>query len=315
MRVSLDVLRRRCAPALNAAAFTAKPNATEDRRTLLRSVLAAGCGGIEGGRAWLEDQTRECQVFAKGKNTKQQPCTCACTTIAGTCMSSLPPCYHTYTYILICPLHSSLLMQAYVAALQKGWGETMHVATCTAVPSPTAIGSSNASAARCSATQLRAHPPSPPPSLSSSCPHPVPDSGPMALLASSALPPAPGCTCPPDDIRAYSGLGGERTRPRRCLRQQLGHCTLLVLMLRGRRITRFQAEWCRDGRERGEKLRQRGGAGKGRYDPSVRGFRTTGSSNPASESCFERNLTSRLLTHVRRSTGSRRTAAPGQHET
>ena len=38
-----------------------------------------------------------------------------------------------------------------------------------------------------------------------------------------------------------------------------------------------------DGRERGEKLRQRREAGKGRCDPFVRGFRTTGSSNPASE--------------------------------
>ena len=129
--------------------------------------------------------------------------------------------------------------------------------------------------------------------------------------------------------RAHLGAGGARAavlpaahapacrlpRPPRCLASQLGRLALVAVSARLGRITHFQAEWCRDGRERAEKLRQRRGTGKRRWQPSVRGFWTTGNSIPASESGFEHHLTSRSLTHVPRSSGSRRTAAPGQPQT
>ena len=49
-----------------------------------------------------------------------------------------------------------------------------------------------------------------------------------------------------------SASESEFPRPPRCIRQQLGRVAPLSVPLRSRRIARFQAKWCRDGRERDE---------------------------------------------------------------
>lgn len=105
----------------------------------------------------------------------------------------------------------------------------------------------------CPATLPRAPIPSPAPVCVLHLPIHGPRQQHSGAACTSASPPAPGCTCAPDDVRACSGLRGQRARPRRCMRQQLEHAAPISVLLRRRRIPHFQAKWCRDGRERDEK--------------------------------------------------------------